>query len=73
MNSPLQISQPKPNPAFQVHPTQLFGKARAKHVIRALLTYNKGIIGNNPKGANIKFEKLNQSPFVFLRGTAVVV
>lgn len=70
MNPSLHISQPAPNPAFHVHPAQLFGKARAQHVVSALLTYNQGIIENNPKGANSKFEKLNQSPFVFLRGTA---
>jgi uncharacterized protein (DUF2252 family) len=70
MSTTQQLSQPQPNLKYRLHPTQLNVEARAQHVVKALLAYNKGIIKNNPTGANAKFEKLNQSPFVFLRGTA---
>ncbi len=70
MNSELQLSQPQSNPDFKIHPAQLIGEARAKHIVDALLEYNSGIIKSNPTGASAKFEKLTLSPFIFLRGTA---
>jgi len=60
----------KQNANFHFHPSQLRKFERAKHVVAAILAYNKGIIKNNPLGAKAKFERLATSPFVFMRGTA---
>lgn len=67
---PNSLHLPVKNEAYRFHPSQLTGEARAKHVIKSLLAYNKGIIENNPEGADLKFQKLLTSAFVFMRGTA---
>lgn len=64
------LSLPNPNTSFHFHPTQLDPVSRQAHVRKALQIYNAGIIQNNPQGAQRKFEKLTQSPFIFFRGTA---
>ena len=58
------------NHSFLSHPTQLDENARANHVFQSILKYNEGIIKNNPSGANAKFQRLQLSPFIFMRGTA---
>ncbi|MCI4669942.1 MAG: DUF2252 domain-containing protein [Bacteroidia bacterium] len=70
MPTPRSLSHPVRNEDYTFHPSQLSEKERAAYVIEALLSYNEGIISNNPDGAERKFDKLTQSPFVFLRGTA---
>lgn len=58
------------NHSFQPHPTQLDKSTRANHVFQSILKYNESIIQNNPSGANAKFQRLQLSPFIFMRGTA---
>ena len=58
------------NHSFQPHPTQLDKSTRANHVFQSILKYNEGIIKNNPNGASAKFQRLQLSPFIFMRGTA---
>jgi uncharacterized protein (DUF2252 family) len=58
------------NHSFLSHPTQLDENARANHVFQSILKHNEGIIKNNPSGANAKFQRLQLSPFIFMRGTA---
>lgn len=62
--------QPSYNHTFEPHPTQLDKKARANYIFDAIFKYNEGIIQNNPNGASAKFQRLQLSPFVFMRGTA---
>ena len=70
ISSSHKLTTPTKNKKYQFHPSQFTDKERANHVITALKDYNKGIITNNPVGANLKFKKLTESAFVFLRGTA---
>ena len=70
MTGSKHISSPQPNPDYLFPPMLLNEENRAKHIIQSLLSYNEGIIKNNPTGANNKFKKLTASAFVFLRGTA---